>query len=155
MIAPRNPEPARGFRGVNVIVRRDGSEVHLDDIETADQGQALLDEIDAAILSIEDQFAYGGHPDRDSSWKIRAETALKKRRRVRPALQKRIADLRRAERQAGPVREVRATPAADLRRAAFINAAEAMLERDLFVEIWARAETMEPAAFEGREGVRS
>lgn len=121
MIATANPVPARQWlRGVNVVRRRDGSEVHLDHIVTADAGQALLDEVDATILSIESQL---DHIDgRDANWRSRAEIALKKNRRIRPALQRRIGDLRRAERDnvrtAGstPIRSARLVRA-ELRRA--------------------------------------
>ena len=152
MIASRNPHAASEFRGVNVILRADGSEVRLDDIATADEGQRLLDEVDAAILSIEDQVEHydGGNDD----WRRRAGLALKKKRRIRPALQRRIAELRRAERQAvvgtGPDK---ATFHKDARRKAFVVAAEQMLDRELFVEIWQRASENEPAVFEGWEGV--
>lgn len=149
MIASRAPLP---LRGVNVVLRRDGSEIHLDDIETAAQGQAILDEIDAAILAIEDQVDNDdGRNGQD--WRSRANTALKKKRRIRPALQKRIADLRRSERQAAalaqPVKDIRVGPEA--RRTAFINAAEELLDAEVFTEIWARAAERNPAAFAGKE----
>ncbi|MCJ2033793.1 hypothetical protein MKK54_06155, partial [Methylobacterium sp. J-068] len=89
--------PSAPFRGVTTILLQDGSEITLDAIETSTQGQAILAEIDEAILAIEGQFAFGRQTD-DPSWRTRAEIALKRKRRSRPVLQERIGVLRRAER---------------------------------------------------------
>ena len=49
--------------------------------------------------------------------------------------------------------ELRKETRLDNKRIAFINAAEAMLDREMFVEIWHRAAETEPEAFEGWGGV--
>ncbi len=143
-----NPRPTeRPVIGVNVIVLRDGRTAHLEDIADAAEGQAILDDLDGAILGIEDQLAFDDGRN-GPAWRKRAEIALKKKRRQRPALQQRIAELRRAERQAaahppaGPGPDRR-----DARRKAFIDAAEEMLPRETFVEVWARAAEREPRVF--------
>lgn len=135
----------RQIRGVNLVVLSDGREIHLDDIATAAQGQTVIDDLDGAILGIEDQLAYDDGRN-GPVWRKRAEMALKKKRRQRPGLQQRIGELRRAERQtvlpAGPGPERR-----DARRRAFVNAAEELLTPEVFTEVWTRAAEREPAAF--------
>lgn len=159
MIAARNPQdhdsPVREtVGGVNAVRRSDGSLVRLDDIATAEEGRALLEEVDAGILAIEEQIENWTEQRHDPDWPRRAKTALKRKRRIRPALQQRIAELRRSEKlPATPT--LRVGPKAELierRRVAFINAAEAVLDRELFVEIWARAAEDMPEVFEGVEG---
>ncbi|MBB2963770.1 hypothetical protein [Methylobacterium sp. R2-1] len=86
----------RPIRGVNVVILSDGREVHIDDVTTAAEGQTILDDLDGAILGIEDQLAFDDGRN-GPLWRKRAETALKKKRRQRPGLQRRIGDLRRAE----------------------------------------------------------
>ena len=138
----------RSVRDVNLVFLSSGETIGVHDIATAAEGQAILDDLDGAILKIEDDLANSG----DAEWRARAEMALKKKRRQRPALQRRIGDLRRAERQAaarppegpGPNRR-------DVRRKAFINAAEQLLTPEVFTEVWARAAEMEPVAFAGGE----
>ena len=135
----------RPIRGVNVVILSDGREVHIDDITTVAEGQTILDDLDGAILGIEDQLAYDDGRN-GPVWRKRAEMALKKKRRQRPGLQQRIGELRRAERQtvlpAGPGPERR-----DARRRAFVNAAEELLTPEVFTEVWTRAAEREPAAF--------
>ncbi|KQQ23704.1 hypothetical protein ASF53_05095 [Methylobacterium sp. Leaf123] len=130
--------------GVNVMVLRDGRTVALEAIATAAEGQAILDDLDGAILGIEDQLAFDdgrNGPD----WRKRAEIALKVKRRQRPALQQRIGELRRAEKQAA--RTCASTSHKDAQRKAFIDAAEELLPRETFVELWARAAEREPVVF--------
>ncbi|CAO4179470.1 hypothetical protein EEDFHM_03525 [Methylorubrum populi] len=134
----------RLIRGVNVVILSDGREISIEAIATAAQGQQVLDDLDGAILGIEDQLA---HDDRRNgpAWRKRAEMALKKKRRQRPALQQRIAELRRAERHpsiGGTAREPK-----EARRKAFIDAAEELLPHETFVEVWARAAEREPSVF--------
>ncbi|MEH3118873.1 MAG: hypothetical protein PGN25_15110 [Methylorubrum populi] len=142
----------RPIRSVNVVVLRDGREVHLDDIATAADGQAILDDLDGAILSIEDQIGFDDG-SKGTVWRKRADMALRRKRRQRPALQRRIGDLRRAERQAaahpppGPGPERR-----DARRKAFIDAAEEMPPHETFVELWAHAAEREPTVFADAAG---
>lgn len=134
----------RSVRDVNLVFLSNGETISIGDIVTSAEGQAILDDLDGAILKIEDDLANSG----DAEWRARAEMALKKKRRQRPALQQRIGDLRRSERQAavhppaglGPNRR-------DIRRKAFINAAEQLLTPEVFTEVWARAAELEPVAF--------
>lgn len=156
MIAARDLNHLQVTGGVNAVQRRDGSVVELANIRTAAEGQALLDENDAAILAIEEQlenWADGrGGPDRVR----RAKGALKRKRRIRPALQQRIAVLRKAEERAefAPA-DGRAFPRrerSELRRVAFVNAAEQLLDHKVFTEIWARAAEIAPDAFASEGG---
>jgi hypothetical protein len=147
MIAARSP-----MCSVNMILLSDGREIHLDDVATSAEGQAILDDVDAAIDRIEAQldappFPGSGDPD----WRRRAQVALKKKRRSRPRIQLRIADLRRAERQVPQQPAGAGQARRDVRRKAFIDAAEQLLEHDLFTEIWARAQEMRPEAFQDGE----
>lgn len=147
MTASRYPTAADGIRGINIVVLGDGREIHIDDIATADEGQGILDEIDAALLLIEDQLD-NVHPRQTPEWRRRAETAHKKKRRIRPALQRRIAELRRAERQAvSGAGDEKASSAKDAQRKAFVAAAIQMLDHELVTEIWQRASELKPAAF--------
>lgn len=144
MIAAPSP-----VRSINTILLSDGREIHLDDVATAAEGQTILDDVDEAIDGIERQLASGLAGSED--WRRRAEIALKKKRRSRPRLQQRIAELRRAERQAPPVPAGAGPARRDAKRKAFIDAAEQMLDHDLVTEIWARAQEMRPEAFQGGE----
>ncbi|KQT17720.1 hypothetical protein ASG40_17005 [Methylobacterium sp. Leaf399] len=148
MIVARTPQPTQGVRGVNVVLYS-GGELHIDDIETAAQGQAILDEIDGAISTIEDQFAHGVTSEKDPSWRARAEIALKRKRRQRPRLQQRIGELRRAERQVLPPsgKHLADYERREARRRAFIDAAKQMLDAEMVTEIWARAAEQAPDAF--------
>ncbi|EHP78310.1 hypothetical protein [Methylorubrum extorquens] len=136
----------RPIRGVNVVILSDGREVHLDDITTAAEGQTVLDDLDGAILGIEDQLAFDDGRN-GPIWRKRAEMALKKKRRQRPGLQQRIGELRRAERQ--DARPDPATSHKDAKRRAFLKAAEELLTAELVSEVWARAAERDPAAFAG------
>ncbi|MFY9292724.1 MAG: hypothetical protein WAP03_18820 [Methylorubrum rhodinum] len=138
-------------RGVNLVLLSDGREIHLDDIATAAQGQAILDGLDGAILTIEDQLAHAV-PGADPSWRKRAEMALKRKRRQRPALQQRIGVLRRAERQAEQPQFEPGFPKRDGRRRAFIDAATELLPPETVTEIWARAAEQVPVAFAAADG---
>lgn len=142
----------RAILGVNVMVLRNGTGVHLDDIATASDGQAILDDLDGAILSIEDQLAFDDG-SKGALWRKRADKALRRKRRQRPALQQRIGELRGAEKQAE--HEARADQNAahlDVKRRAFIKAAEELLAPELLTEVWARAAEREPAAFAKADG---
>jgi hypothetical protein len=134
----------RPIRGVNVVVLSDGREVHLDDITTAAEGQAIIDDLDGAILGIEDQLAFDDGR-KGPVWRKRAETALKKKRRQRPGLQQRIGELRRAEKRAAQLEPV--TSRKDAKRKAFVDAAEELLTPEVFTEVWARAAERMPVAF--------
>lgn len=139
----------RPIRGVNVVVLSSGQEVHLDDITTSTEGQTVLDDLDGAILGIEDQLAFDDGRN-GPIWRKRAEMALKKKRRQRSGLQQRIGELRREEK-----RSTQPEPAAshrDAKRKAFIKAAEELLPPEVFTEVWARAAEREPAAFDVRVG---
>ena len=138
------------IRDINTIVRANGTELQIEDIATAAEGQVILDEIDMSIDKIEMQVAdahLGASPN-EPDWRRRAEVALKRKRRSRPRLQQRIGELRRAEKraQAVPAGGPENSPK-DGQRRAFVLAAEAMLEHELFTEIWSRAREMRPAAF--------
>ncbi|GJE19542.1 hypothetical protein [Methylobacterium marchantiae] len=139
--------PTIDIRGVNTILLRDGSEIRLEDIQSSEQGRAILDEIDGAILAIEDQIALGFQSD-DPSWKVRAEIALKRKRRSRPALQARIGELRRAE-KALAIKDTHAnaTSKVDAKRQAFVHAAYELLGHETCVEVWALAQEKQPALF--------
>ncbi|HJE24957.1 MAG TPA: hypothetical protein K8W01_14975 [Methylorubrum populi] len=139
----------RPIRGVNVVVLSDGREVHLDDITTAAEGQAIIDDLDGAILGIEDQLAFDDGRN-GPVWRKRAEMALKKKRRQRPGVQQRIGELRRAEKRAAQPEPV--TLRKDVKRKAFVDAAEEMLTPEVFAEVWARAAERMPVAFAEIEG---
>ena len=136
----------RPIRGVNVVILSDGREVHLDDITTVAEGQTILDDLDVAILCIEDQLAFDDGRN-GPIWRKRAEMALKKKRRQRPGLQQRIGELRRAEKQS--VRSDPATSHKDAKRKAFIDAAEELLSPEILTEVWTRAAERKPSAFTG------
>lgn len=141
------PDHFRPTLGVNVILLRDGREIHLDDIETAAQGQAILDEIDEAIDGIEIQVE-GRRAEVDPFWLQRASTALKRKRRQRPRLQQRIGELRRAEKAAGTRDALgQVTSKVDAKRQAFIHAAYEMLGHETCVEVWAKAQEKQPGLF--------
>ncbi|SFT11041.1 hypothetical protein [Methylobacterium sp. yr668] len=136
------------MRGINTVLMSDGREVHLDDITTAAEGQTILDDLDAAIINIELQVdaARDGASPNDPEWRRRAETALKRKRRIRPRMQQRIGELRKAERLAQVQAAAKAVPG-DVQRKAFVIAAADMLDDELVTEIWARAREIRPAAF--------
>ncbi|MGW5961035.1 hypothetical protein [Methylorubrum thiocyanatum] len=134
----------RPIRGVNVVILSDGREVHIDDITTVAEGQTILDDLDGAILGIEDQLAYDDGRN-GPVWRKRAEMALKKKRRQRPGLQQRIGELRRAEKRATQPEPV--TSRTDAKRKAFVDAAEELLTPEAFTEVWARAAERMPMAF--------
>lgn len=140
------------IRGVTTILLRDGTEIHVDAIETSAQGQAILAEVDGAILSIEDQFARG-IGTRDPEWRVRAEMALKRKRRSRPVLQERIGVLRRAEKAAAlGASQAEAATKVDAKRQAFIHAAYELLGHETCVEVWARAQEKQPLLFADARG---
>lgn len=133
--------------GVTTILLRDGSEIHLDAIETSARGQAILAEIDEAILAIEGQIAFGRQTD-DPSWRTRAEIALKRKRRSRPLLQERIGALRRAEKAAAlGASQAQASSKVDAKRQAFVLAAYELLGHETCTEVWTRAQERQPALF--------
>lgn len=145
------PFNGRSVRDVNLVFLSSGETISIGDIATAAEGQAILDDLDGAILRIEDDLACDRqHPNPE--WRERAEMALKKKRRQRPALQQRIGDLRRAEREAARPTAGPGPNRRDTRRKAFINAAEQLLSPEVFTEVWARAAELEPAAFADESG---
>lgn len=144
--------PSAPIRGVTTILLQDGSEITLDAIETSAQGQAILAEIDEAILAIEGQFAFGRETD-DPSWRTRAEIALKRKRRSRPVLQERIGVLRRAERAlALGASQAAVSSKVDAKRQAFVHAAYELLGHEACTEVWARAQQKQPALFADGKG---
>ena len=135
--------------GVNVAILSDRSEVHIADIKTAAEGNSILADIDASILSIEAQLEFG-RGDAEPGWRARAEASLKIKRRLRPALQQRIGELRRAEHVSGRTVVAQAYAATvDAKRKAFIDAAGELLGHEICVEIWARAQQIRPSVFDG------
>nr|USU31058.1 hypothetical protein NG677_17155 [Methylobacterium sp. OTU13CASTA1] len=135
------------IRGVTTILLRDGTEIRVDAIETSAQGQAILAEIDGAILAIEDQIALGTGMD-DPTWRTRAELALKRKRRSRPVLQERIGVLRRAEKAAAlGASQAQSASKADAKRQAFVQAAYELLGHETCVEVWALAQEKQPLLF--------
>lgn len=146
MIAPSHL-PTPPIRGVTTILLRDGTEIRVDAIETSAQGQAILAEIDGAILAIEDQIALGKETG-DPSWRTRAEMALKRKRRSRPILQERIGVLRRAEKAAAlGASQAEAASKVDAKRQAFVHAAYELLGHETCVEVWALAQEKQPLLF--------
>jgi hypothetical protein len=140
--APRLP-----VRCITTILLRDGSEIALDAIETSAQGQAILAEIDEAILAIEGQIAFGRQTD-DPSWRTRAEIALKRKRRSRPVLQERIGALRRAERSlALGASQAAVSSKVDAKRQAFVHSAYELLGHEACTEVWAHAQQKQPGLF--------
>lgn len=138
--------------GVTTILLRDGSEITLDAITSSAQGQAILAEIDEAILAIEGQIAFGRQTD-DPSWRTRAEIALKRKRRSRPVLQERIGVLRRAERAAAlGASQAQVSSKVDAKRQAFVQAAYELLGHEACTEVWARAQEKQPALFADGQG---
>ncbi|GJD73124.1 hypothetical protein [Methylobacterium goesingense] len=144
--------PSAPIRGVTTILLQDGSEITLDAIETSAHGQAILAEIDEAILAIEGQFAFGRETD-DPSWRTRAEIALKRKRRSRPLLQERIGVLRRAERSlALGASQAAVSSKVDAKRQAFVHAAYELLGHEACTEVWARAQQKQPGLFADGRG---
>ncbi|NEU13557.1 hypothetical protein G3T14_15665 [Methylobacterium sp. BTF04] len=142
---------------INVIRFRDGTEISIDDIKTAEQGRQILAGVDASILAIEDQIDHADlSTEHGREWKKRAERALKVKRRSRPNLQARIGELARAERgTAGRLAHEAALREADGKRRSFVHAAYQMLGHETCTEIWARAAELQPAAFpDGSQGGR-
>ena len=138
------------MRGLNVVVRPDGREVHLDDIRTAAEGATLLDEMDASIIAIETQIASveAGTWVRDPGWLPQATKIVRTKRCVRPKLQQRIAALKKAEKAAAAPPPPVQSPK-NSRRQAFVLAAEELLDHELMVTVWERARELRPAAFAG------
>ncbi|ACL56957.1 hypothetical protein [Methylobacterium nodulans] len=147
------PAPTPGVRGITVLLLGDGTEIHVDDIATAEQGRSLLDRLDQEIASIEDQISAAVlRGSADPSWRRRAEIALKRKRRIRPRLQERIDELRRAEQAVrAEANRVADRAAIDGQRRAVMIAARELLGHEIMTEIWARAAELRPACF--REGV--
>ena len=140
----------RTRRDINFVILRDGRGIHLDAIATVDEGQAALDDLDCAVLSIEAQLAADGGGANRAGWRCAAEATLRKKRRIRPRLQQRIAELRRIERRAAPsLGDGSGKLRRENRRKAFIDAAEELLPAETFTEIWARAAEREPELFGG------
>ncbi|MEH3117019.1 MAG: hypothetical protein PGN25_05245 [Methylorubrum populi] len=85
---------------------------------------------------------------------------MKVKRRQRPALQRRIGELRRAENrdeaEADRVRiraaQIRAAEHTDRKRGAFVKAAKELLTPEVFTEVWARAAELDSTAFEEAVG---
>ena len=148
MSATPSPRPTINAIGVTVAILSDRSEVHIADIKTAADGNSILADIDASILSIEAQLEFG-RGDAEPGWRARAEASLKIKRRLRPALQQRIGELRRAERVAGRTVVTQAyAGTVDAKRKAFIDAACELLGHEICVEIWTRAQQIRPSVFD-------
>lgn len=146
------PGLARARRDINFVFLKDGSSVHLDDIATVEQGQAVLDDLDCAIVTIRAQIEAGEAESRPWHWRKSAKLALNKKQSIRPRLQQRIAELRRAERQEAHRRTiadgvVKPPGKKSTRVKAFVAAAHELLPAETVVEIWARAAEREPEAF--------
>lgn len=139
--------PTRGLVGIDVLLV-EGRVIHLDDIATAEEGRQLLAVLDGEIARIEDQLSAADLRGGDPEWRRRAETAHKRKRRIRPRLQERIGTLRRAERdQAHAADTLAATSAKDGRRRTFILAAQQLLGHEVVTEVWARAAELKPDLF--------
>jgi len=136
--------------GPHVAISADGTRICIDDIATVAEGRRILDELDAGILDTEDQLreAAAGRRQSTRTWRRSAELALKWKRLMRPRLQERIGELKRADKTSASVEAARAYAAAiDGRRGAFIAAATELLDREVCTEIWARAAELKPEAF--------
>lgn len=141
--------PPRDLSTVNMVEIQDGIRIRLEDITSAAQGRTIMDELDADILSVEDQIASTGISTRDDpDWRRRAERALKIKKRVRNALQERLGVLNRAERAAEKAAAfgVKAVQV-DAKRKAFVHAAYQLIGHEVCTEIWARAAELKPEAF--------
>jgi len=130
------------------IVQRKGIDIKLSDITSATDGEAILDELDGAIVSIEQQIADGVRNGCNGNWLIKARTALRYKKLARPKLQARIAELRRQE-KAQVVAEARQFQQSrdNMKRRAFILAAKETLDAGAFDRIWAKAREILPDAF--------
>ncbi|MDO9428405.1 MAG: hypothetical protein Q7T93_16435 [Methylobacterium sp.] len=136
----------------HVALSADGARICIGDIATVAEGRRILDELDIGIIETEDQLHEAGAGRRQSTWAWRrsAEVALKWKKLMRPRLQKRIAELKRAEKAAV------SAAAIESRRGAFLAAAAELLGHEACTEIWARAAEINPIAFaEGATGERS
>ena len=140
------PIPGRSGPDVSLIRLSDGREVHLDDIATAAEAKAILDDVEGSLLGIEETLTLDDGR-RGPDWRKRAEIAQKRKRRQRPALQRLLSELRQAERRATCPDP--ATSRKDAKRRAFLRAAEELLPAETVTELWARAAERFPDAFEG------
>lgn len=133
--------------GPHVAIAADGARICIGDIATVAEGRRILDELDIGIIETEDQLheAGAGRRPSTSAWRRSAEVALKWKRLMRPRLQERIAELKRAEKTAV------SAAAIDAKRGAFLAAAVELLGHETCTEIWARAAEINPAAFAGAE----
>ncbi|SFH04815.1 hypothetical protein [Methylobacterium gossipiicola] len=139
----------RDIPAVTSILLRDGREVRIDDITTAEQGRLVLAELDGTILAIEDQIAHSDQTTPEAQdWRVRAERALKVKRRSRPTLQARIGTLGRAEKAAAHAAVLgQKAVQVDAKRQAFVHAAYEMVGHEVCTEIWARAAELKPEVF--------
>jgi hypothetical protein len=130
------------------IVQRNGIDIKLSDIKSAIEGDAILDELDQAIVSIEQQIADGARTVCNGGWLIKARTALRYKKLARPKLQARIAELRRQEKAqaAGDLRQYQQSRD-NMKRRTFILAAKESLNADSFDQLWAKAREILPDAF--------
>lgn len=138
--------------GPHVALAADGARICIGDIATVAEGRRILDELDIGIIETEDHLHEAGAGRRPSTWAWRrsAEVALKWKKLMRPRLQERIAELKRAEKAA-----VHAS-AIESRRGAFLAAAAELLGHETCTEIWTRAAEINPTAFAvGEQGERS
>lgn len=144
--------PQRDIPTVNVVEIQNGRRIALADITSAAQGRAIMDELDADIINVEDQISSCTIPAVHSEWRRRAERALRIKKRIRNTLQERIGALRRAEKAAADAAErvaaygVKAVQV-DAKRKAFVHAAYQMIGHEACTEIWARAAEMKPEVF--------
>lgn len=83
---------------MSFLLLRNGSSVAIDEIETVEAGNQVLEDLDLSIIAIEEQIERAEHNrDANHDWLIRTKTALKHKRRSRAPLQARIGELCRAK----------------------------------------------------------
>lgn len=133
---------------MSYIVQRNGIDIQLSDIRSVVEGEAILDELDRSLVSIEQQIADGSRFGCDGAWLIKAKTALRYKKLARPKLQARIAELRRQEKTQAAAEARQFQQSRDnMKRRAFILAAKEILDAGAFDRIWAKAREILPDAF--------
>ncbi|MDP4024432.1 hypothetical protein Q8W71_17545 [Methylobacterium sp. NEAU 140] len=146
---PRN-EIAPGAPALDIILRADGTTIRPNQITSSAEAEAIQTELVQSIIEIEEQLEADGTGERprDVSWRRRANAVLRRKKFHRQIVQRRIAELRKVERQIeqGEAENLVTAPK-NARRRAFIAAAEELLEPKMLGEIWKRAKAMRPAAF--------
>lgn len=145
--------------GLHAVQLADGTRIELAQLTNVEDGRRLLDDLDAEIVSIEDQLREAGAGRRPSTWAWRrsADLALRYKKLMRPRLQERIAELKHAEKVTAATAAARTYAALiNAKRDAFVKAAYELLGHEACTEVWARAAELAPTAFsDGIDGVRS